>query len=415
MITIKRLIPLALLIMLVTNYSTAQAGSICNPDKQQASGSIYRICMPATTPYNGDLVIWAHGFQDAGMAVQIPEDQIVINGVALNDIINGMGFGFATNSYSKTGLAVRQGMDDILDLINLYTAEQGAPNRIYLTGASEGGLITTLLLEAHPDIFAGGLATCGPVGSFPYQINYLGDARATFEVFFPGLIPGDVFNPSQSLIDGWSLYYEQVVMPVVFDPLNRNKLDQWVKVAKLPYDATDYLNTVEISVRDVLRYNVVNTLDATATLGGFPFSNRSRWYRGSSNDIWLNLAVPRADAEPVALDEMKTRYNTSGQLLSPLVTMHTSGDQQVPYLHQTLYSLKTLQSGALFNQHVPLRIERFEHCNFKISEVLAGFSLLLKKTVGLENVPAVTYMLPVSQQAEYEALAASYGLMSVAE
>ncbi len=59
----------------------------------------------------------------------------------------------------------------------------------------------------------------------------------------------------------------------MLDPANRSKLDQWVTVAKLPYDATDYLNTVEQSVADVLRYSVVNLTDAAATIGGFPFDN----------------------------------------------------------------------------------------------------------------------------------------------
>jgi hypothetical protein len=46
-------------------------------DGVQASGSIYRICMPAGE-YNGVLVVWAHGFQDAGTPVKIPEDQLCL-------------------------------------------------------------------------------------------------------------------------------------------------------------------------------------------------------------------------------------------------------------------------------------------------------------------------------------------------
>src|SRR5438552_11657074 len=36
---------------------------------------IYRICMPAPSDYNNILIVWAHGFQDAGGPVQIPEDR----------------------------------------------------------------------------------------------------------------------------------------------------------------------------------------------------------------------------------------------------------------------------------------------------------------------------------------------------
>lgn len=369
------------LLLLVT--PATQAESICDPDGLQASGSIYRICLPPAAQYNGDLMIWAHGFQDAGTPVSIPEDQLNFGGIQLNEIVNLLGFGFATNSYSKTGLAVQQGMDDILDLVNIYTAQYGAPQRVFLTGASEGGLITTLLIEQNPTLFNGGVATCGPIGSFPYQINYFGDARVTFEVFFPGLIPGDMFNPPQAIVDDWANYYETVVKPVVFDPVNQNKLNQWVSVAKLPFDAADYLNTVAISAQDVLRYSVVNSADATATLGGFPYNNSNRVYTGTANDNLFNLLVQRFTADPAAIQEMQNNYSTSGQLDIPLVTMHTSKDQQVPYLHQQIYTLKTLASGDLGSNHIPIKVDRYEHCNFNLQEVITALFLMLNLGGGL--------------------------------
>src|SRR5437867_883535 len=135
----------------------ARAASTCDPDSVQSSGSIYRICMPAPADYNGILVIWAHGFQDAGTPVGIPEDQLCIGTFCIPDVVNSLGFGFATNSYSKTGLAVLQGKDDLLDLVNIYTAQKGKPHKVYLVGASEGGIITALSLEQHPDVYSAGL------------------------------------------------------------------------------------------------------------------------------------------------------------------------------------------------------------------------------------------------------------------
>jgi len=361
----------------------AQAISNCDPEGLQDSGSIYRICMPTEAHYNGDLIIWAHGFQDAGTEVQIPYDQLNLGGIQINQIVNALGFGFATNSYSKTGLAVQQGMDDILDLVNIYTALYGAPQRVFVTGASEGGLITTLLLEQNPGIFTGGVAACGPIGSFPYQINYFGDARVTFEFFFPGLITGDMFDPPQTIVDDWANFYETEVVQVVFDPVNQNLLDQWVSVAKLPFDAADYQNTVAISVQDVLRYSVVNSADATATLGGFPYYNMNRIYTGSDDDVLLNQQVQRFSADPAAIVEMQNNYNTTGQLDIPLVTMHTTRDQQVPYLHQQIYTLKTLASGDLGSNHIPIKVDRYEHCNFNLSEVITALFLMLNLGGGL--------------------------------
>src|SRR5262245_11464098 len=224
----------------------AAGQSFCGSDMRQDSGSIYRICMPPAADYNGSLVIFAHGFQDAGTPVHIPEEQLDLGDTSIPEIVNQLGFGFATNSYSKTGLAVLQGMADLLDLLKIYVQQHGSPANVYLIGASEGGLITTLLIEQRPKFFKAGLAACGPIGDFIFQINYFGDARATFQYFFPALIPGDPFAPSQELIANWSTYYEQVVKPEVFSQGNRNRLEQWVQVAKLPFEAERYLETVEV-------------------------------------------------------------------------------------------------------------------------------------------------------------------------
>jgi poly(3-hydroxybutyrate) depolymerase len=360
----------------------ARAASICDADDFQESGAIYRICMPAPEDYNGSLVIWAHGFQDAGTPVELPEDQLCLSDFCIHDIANGLGFAFATTSYSKTGLAVRQGKDDILDLVNVFTALKGAPEKVYLVGASEGGVITALAVEQHPDVFSAGIAACGPVGSFRYQINYFGDARATFNYFFPGLIPGDPFAPDPGLVAIWNDYYDLTVKPVVLHPSNRSRLNQWVKVAKLPFDASNYLPTVEQSVRDVLRYGVINLSDGAATLGGFPFGNTSRWYSGSSNDLLLNLLVPRRSAEPAALAEMAAFYETSGVLQRPLITLHTRRDQQVPYVHEDLYALKTLASGAFLKRHLNIPVDRYEHCNFTLEEALSAFAAMLLYDAG---------------------------------
>ena len=379
----EKITGLCVFVLLLFVTPAAHAESICDPDGLQTSGSIYRICMPPAAEYNGDLIIWAHGFQDAGTPVGIPEDQLDFGGILLNDIVNALGYGFATNSYSKTGLAIVQGREDILDLVNIYTADKGAPNRIFVTGASEGGIITTQLIEQNPALFTAGLAACGPIGNFPFQINYFGDARVIFEVFFPGLIPGALFNPPQDIVDDWANYYDTVVKPEVFKPANRGKLKQWAAVAKLPFDTTDYLNTVEISVKDVLRYNVVNSVDAAATLGGFPYDNSTRYYTGSANDVLLNLLAQRFSADSVAVQEMQDNYRTTGQLDIPLVTIHTTKDQQVPYLHQQIYTLKTLASGDLGSNHIPIPVDRFEHCNFELSEILTALILTLQLGGGI--------------------------------
>lgn len=401
---------LAFVMLLCLVPASARAQSTCDPDGVQGSGSIYRICMPAPEAYNGMLVIWAHGFQDAGTPVSIPEDQLCVNGFCIPEIVNGLGFGFATNSYSKTGLAILQGKSDILDLVNIYTAQKGAPSKVYLVGASEGGIITALSVEQRPDVFSAGVAACGPVGDFPAQIRYFGDARATFQYFFPGVIPGDIFNPDPALTAAWAQYYDLIVEPIVFADVNRSRLDQWARVARLPYDAGNYVQTLRESVRDVLRYSVVNLTDAAQTLGGFPFDNATRYYTGSGNDLLLNLFVPRVSADAAAVAEMQSNYQTTGILQRPLITLHTLRDQQVPYFHEQLYALKTIASGSFLTRHLNIPVDRFEHCNFTEDEVLVSFGLMLLYDGLIDEMTGVASALDESELKAFERRATAAGL-----
>jgi hypothetical protein len=295
--------------------------------------------------------------------------------------------------------------------VQIYSAQKGEPSKVFIVGASEAGIITALSVEQHPDVYSAGLAACGPIGNFPLQIDYFGDARATFEYFFPGLIPGPPFDPNPGLVSIWSDYYDKVVQPIVFAPAFSDRLNQWVKVAHLPYDADDYLNTVQVSVRDVLRYSVVNLKDASATLGGFPFDNSKRWYAGSSNDLLLNLTVPRATASPAAIAAMTSpAYATSGVLQRPLITLHTMRDQQVPFWHEKLYALKTLASGAFLARHVPIAIDRFEHCNFTPDEVLASFALMLFYDGAVQSISGVGSVLTPTQVEAFGARVTAAGM-----
>lgn len=113
---------IVLVICLIWVAASPAKGDNCGEDGIQSTGSKYRICMPLErVEYNGKLVIWAHGFQDATDPVQIPEDQLSLGDFSIPEVITSLGYGFATNSYRKTGLAVRQGYDDILDLIDIYS------------------------------------------------------------------------------------------------------------------------------------------------------------------------------------------------------------------------------------------------------------------------------------------------------
>jgi pimeloyl-ACP methyl ester carboxylesterase len=340
-------------------------------DGPQPTGAVYRICMPDS--WNGDLVLWAHGYVDPQEPVEIPEGQLTLpDGASLPDIVNGLDYAFATTSYRDNGLVVPLAVNDLLDLVSIFEDRHGTPNRTFIIGASEGGLITTLSLEKHPDVFDGGIAACGPVGDFPTQVNHFGDFRVIFDYFYPGILPGDTASVPQEVIDNWDSVYEPAIISAIqSDP---NAIRQLLTVTRAPFDPGD-LNTVIETVRGLLWYNVHATNDGIAKLGGQPFDNRTKIYRGSDNDFLLNWGVKRFSADPAALAEITANYQTSGKLDVPLITLHTKGDPIVPYVHEGLYTWKTIAAGKWL-MHINVPIDRYGHCQFQAEEALASFFLL---------------------------------------
>jgi hypothetical protein len=383
MIRIARLllvviVPLLLVVVLSSGLAqpvTADSVSACEPDGQLPSGAYYRICMP-TVEWNGNLVIYAHGYVAFNKPITIPEDQLQLpGGMSLPELINSLGFAFATTSYRMNGLAIKTGVTDLVELADVFSATHSVPTYTLVTGVSEGGLITTLAIEQRPDVFDGGLATCGPIGDFSQQINYFGDFRVLFDYFFPGVLPESPISIPLSLINDWPHYYTATIQPLIFAPTNAVTLAQLLSVSHAPYIG-GLITTVDTSVYDALSYNVLATNDAVEKLGGQPFDNHNRVYAGSDNDARLNQLVQRFSADAAALHDIDLNYQTTGLLTVPLVTLHTTLDQQVPYWHAALYRGKVIRRDSLAFHQARVGENLYGHCNFSSNDALSAFEQL---------------------------------------
>lgn len=369
-----------------------------------SDGAIYLICLPDDRPWNGELVIFAHGYVAFNEPIELPDLELP-SGTQLPDLVNGLGYAFATTSYSLNGLAVLEGIQDVIDLVDVFTQGYGAPSRVYLTGGSEGGLVTALAVEQHPEVFDGGLAACGPVGDFRDQVNYWGDFRVVFDYFFPGLIPGSAVSVPDEVIENWeSIYSPAVSQALEADP---EATAQLLSVTGAPIDRKDP-SSVEETVLGLLWYNVFATNDGIEKLNGQPFGNRLRVYRGSDHDLHLNRTVARFTAEKPALDTINQDYQTSGDLVSPVITLHTTGDPIIPYWHERAYRAKVAAMGDA-SLHVNIPVLRYGHCEFKNYEVLAAFALLVFKSSGQE-LAGVRDVLPLEGDWQaYSRMAREYG------
>jgi pimeloyl-ACP methyl ester carboxylesterase len=272
------------------------------------------------------------------------------------------------------------------------------PKHVFLIGSSEGGLVATLSAEQLPQVYTSAGAACGPIGSFQAQINYLDDFRVVFNYFFPGVIPGTAIDIPAEVIADWNAVY----VPAITAALSANPQAAAQLIHVLNAAVTSDPATIPKTVLDVLFYNVFGTADAVATLGGQPFDNHDRIYLGSSNDFLLNQKVERYTASPAARAAIAARYETSGQLKMPIVTLHTTEDPVVPYWHEALYTFKTLAAGT-FSQRINLPVSNYGHCAFSAGDILAAFKVMLLQDLGSDITSQVQAALPEPHLAEFNA------------
>ncbi len=335
------------------------------------SGAPYRICLPEN--YNGRLVVFAPGYISPTKEPAIPDDQLILaDGYSLPDLVTGFGFAFAVTGYRDTGLVVQEGMEDLKELVQQFVDEVGRPDYVYLAGVSQGGLIAALLAEEKPQYFSGALSCCAAIGDFRRQINYWGDVRVIFDYFFPKVLPGSPVSIPLKLINNWYSFYADKVKAAL--SLNPHATEQLLAVTRVPPGPTP--QTRLQAVLDNLWYNVFGTNDAIDKLGGQPYDNRLRLYSGSEDDLLLNQRVARFQADAAALTEIQ-KYQTSGRLRIPLVTLHNTQDHVVPYWHEWLYRFKVIAQGSA-GRYVHLPVPRWGHCRFNYGEVLVAFWYLLQ-------------------------------------
>jgi len=147
-------------------------------------GGLYRIEIPHN--WNGELVLWAHGFVDsrgpqgARLRVGFPGGGQAGQGPSFREHLVAKGFAWAASSYRCNGYVPGVGLLDTMALVDVFSKVNGgkAPQRVYLAGGSMGGHVTILGLQEFPKTFAAGLAMC-PAG--PGEMDFLAAVAAASE------------------------------------------------------------------------------------------------------------------------------------------------------------------------------------------------------------------------------------------
>src|SRR5947209_5494603 len=149
-------------------------------------GALYALHVPEN--WNGDLVVYAHGYEEAPRAIELPDIGY------LRDPLLARGFAVAYSSFSANGYALKEGVQQTHQLRGLFVANFGKPRRTFVVGQSLGGIIGLKLVEKYPQQYAGALLGCGVVGGTRHEIGYIANVRVLFDYFYPGVLPGTLLS-----------------------------------------------------------------------------------------------------------------------------------------------------------------------------------------------------------------------------
>ncbi|MGH7279067.1 MAG: prolyl oligopeptidase family serine peptidase, partial [Candidatus Rokuibacteriota bacterium] len=145
------------------------------------NGAGYRIEVPDN--WNGELVLYAHGFRGTGL-------ELTVSNPRIRPYLVDNGYAWAASSYSKNGYDVKQGVKDTHALGQRFNGLVGNPRRTWITGHSMGGHITGVAIEQYPNAYAGALPMCGVMGDnelFDYflDFNLVAQALVGVQAEFP--------------------------------------------------------------------------------------------------------------------------------------------------------------------------------------------------------------------------------------
>jgi len=345
-------------------------------------GAGYRVEVPFD--WNGDLVMYAHGFRGDG-----PE--LTVSNPRIREYLVTHGYAWAASSYAKNRYDVKAGVQDTVALAKLFNGLVGHPHRTYITGHSMGGHVTGVALEQHPQAFDGALPMCGVMGDyalFDYflDFNLVAQALAGVPAEFPTdavsypvkivtqVVPAlgapypDVLSPAGLALAGVTQNLTGGPRPAF--AVGFNFWNSALTQAAPGFPFLFQFGIGDGTVSGIATGNVTGNLDTVYQIDADPALSAEEQ---ALNAAVLWVAATSQGRHPNGLANIPP---ISGDLPIPVLSLHTLGDLFVPFSMEQIYARRAAAHGKA-DLLVSRAYRDIGHCAFLVAEEAQAFADLV--------------------------------------
>jgi pimeloyl-ACP methyl ester carboxylesterase len=307
-------------------------------------GALYAMYVPPD--WNGDLVLYAHGWVHPLAPIALPEGPELDE---FRDLLLADGYALAYSSFSSNGWAVKEGFKETNHLLPLFRSTFSPPDRVYVTGHSMGGLISVMLAEKNHGKVDGALPICGAIGGAAMSVDYITDVRVLFDAYYPGVVPGTALDIPDG-IDPIADVFVPAYGAMYTDPPRAVELGSVVELGLYANDFVELTDSIAIG----LWFNVVETDDMLARCRGIFFDNTDGYSHPDPpvidppilDEATLNSVVEHHTIDRNCYSYLKNWYEPSGMLRIPVLTLHEARDPVVPLKHEWEYAERVATNYA---------------------------------------------------------------------
>lgn len=343
----------------------------------------YRIEVPDN--WNGDLLVWAHGFRGTGL-------ELTVDNPPFRDLLIAQGYAWAASSYDRNDYDITSGVQSSHALLKKFNGVVSKPDKVYLSGVSMGGHVTGVAIEQYPKTFDGALPVCGVMGDyalFDYFLDFsasaqqLGTGRSQFPVdpaTYVGVTIPEIKAGLELLPESWPLTLNAAGQ----DHKNLTELRSGGERPNFDL-AFIFWNSIPAATGEGNFLLELAIGDGTLPRApGVALDNFETVYQFDTDPALtpdeqaLNDEIVRVVAEPQTRrrNGLAQVPRISGDISIPVLTMHNLGDLFVPVLNQVEYGKRALAQGKQ-DLLVQRAIRGVGHCDFTGAEYATAWGDLV--------------------------------------